>query len=158
MTEKRIDYILELRCFVGHRPLILAGAAVLIFNDQDQLLLGLRPDNHCWGIPGGGMEPGEQLEETALRETHEETGLEVGLLELFGVFSGPDLFYEYPNGDQVYNVTIVYRTHDFQGVLPDQTDDASELHFFALDELPENLSPPIRPVIEQLLAGQEMRK
>ena len=155
MTEKRKDYILELRNYVGHRPLILVGAAVLIFNQKDELLLGLRPDNHCWGIPGGGMEPGELLEETARRESREETGLEVGALDLFGVFSGPTLFYEYPNGDQVYNVTVVYQTHDFQGHLLDCSAEVDEQRFFALDQLPENLSPPIRPVLEQLLATQE---
>ena len=155
MTEKRKDYILELRNYVGHRPLILVGAAVLIFNQKDELLLGLRPDNHCWGIPGGGMEPGELLEETARRESREETGLEVGALDLFGVFSGPTLFYEYPNGDQVYNVTVVYQTHDFQGRLLDCSAEVDEQRFFALDQLPENLSPPIRPVLEQLLATQE---
>ena len=155
MTEKRKDYILELRNYVGHRPLILVGAAVLVFNQKDELLLGLRPDNHCWGIPGGGMEPGELLEETARRESREETGLEVGALDLFGVFSGPTLFYEYPNGDQVYNVTVVYQTHDFQGHLLDCSAEVDEQRFFALDQLPENLSPPIRPVLEQLLATQE---
>ena len=91
------------------------------------------------------------------RETREETGLEVDTLDLFGVFSGPDVFYEYPNGDQVYNVSVVYRTHDFRGSLPRGTAEAVELRFFALDELPENLSPPIRPVIAKVLEARKVK-
>ena len=69
------DYIRELRQLVGNRPLIMTGAAVLVTDEQGRLLLLRRTDNGCWGIPGGAMEPGETLEQTALRETQEETGL-----------------------------------------------------------------------------------
>ena len=151
-----MDYIMELRRFVGHYPLVLVGAAVLILNERDELLLMLRPDNGCWGIPGGGMELGERLEDTARRETCEETRLEVGELSLFGVFSGPELFYEYPNGDQVHNVTVVYQTHDFSGELPAHTEEAVEFRFFDLAALPAALSPPIRPIIEQFLAERSV--
>ena len=149
--ENRRDYILELRRYVGHRPLILVGAAVLVLNQQDQLLLMLRPDNYAWGIPGGGMEPNEPLEDTARRETEEETRLQIGDLALFDVFSGPELFYEYPNGDQVYNVTVVYQTQDYTGELPASTPEALAFRFFDLDNLPSNLSPPIIPIIERFL-------
>ncbi len=70
-----MSYMHELRKQVGSAPLIMVGAAVLIVNHQNELLMLLRTDNGCWGIPGGAMEPGESLEETARRETFEETGL-----------------------------------------------------------------------------------
>src|SRR5512143_1278875 len=106
-----MSYLSELREFVGHRPLLMVGATVLVFDRQNRLLLLKRADNQCWGPPGGAVEPGEVVEEAARRETLEETGLEIGDLSLFGVFGGEDQFYRYPNGDEVYNVTIVYITH-----------------------------------------------
>src|SRR5512142_640538 len=105
-----MDYVRELRQMIGHFPIILTGAAVLILNEREELLMLLRTDNGCWGVPGGIMELGEHLEETAARETLEEAGLRVHDLALFGVFSGPELTYQYPNGDMTYNVIVVYFT------------------------------------------------
>jgi 8-oxo-dGTP pyrophosphatase MutT (NUDIX family) len=93
----------------------MVGAGVIILNPLNRLLLLHRTDNAAWGIPGGAMEPGESLEATAIRETLEETGLAVYDLALFGAFSGPEFFYKYPNGDQVYNVTIIYLVRNYSG-------------------------------------------
>src|SRR5204863_7160399 len=93
----------------GHRPVVVVGAAVLLTDDAGRLLLLKRSDNLAWGPPGGAVEPGELVEAAARREVREETGLEVRELAFFGVFSGPELFYTYPNGDEIYNVIIAYR-------------------------------------------------
>ncbi|MGE5223879.1 MAG: NUDIX hydrolase [Omnitrophica WOR_2 bacterium] len=142
-----MGYIQELRRRVGNQPLIMVGAGVLIFNRQDEMLLLRRTDNGCWGIPGGAMEPGERIEETARRETREETGLEVGELLLFNIFSGPDLYYRYPNGAEVFNVSVVYVTRDVRGKIAIDPEEHSEMGYFPLDELPEDISPPVRPVL-----------
>ena len=110
-----MSYFSELRELVGHRPLLMVGATVLIFDIEKRLLLLKRTDNECWGPPGGAVEPGEIVEEAARRETLEETGLEIEGMSLFGVFSGPDQYYRYPSGDEVHNVTIVYLCHTAQG-------------------------------------------
>ncbi|PUA39476.1 hypothetical protein C8Z91_08600 [Paenibacillus elgii] len=70
---------------------------------------------------GGGVEIGEEVEETAKRELWEETGLKANDLELLGVFSGEDRLYTYPNGDEVYTISIVYVCRDFSGDLLSQT-------------------------------------
>jgi ADP-ribose pyrophosphatase YjhB (NUDIX family) len=145
-----MDYLLELRKHVGHAPLLMVGAAVLITDEQNRLLLMKRSDSGCWGPPGGAVELGEVVEDAARREVREETGLEVGELSLFGVFSGPDLFYVYPNGDEVYNVTIVYLAR-FPGGDIRLNDEHTEWRWFAPVEIPENVSPPIRPVLDQFV-------
>ncbi len=86
-----MGYIEELRKVVGSRPLNLAGVAVAVFNEQGQILLQQRR-NGIWGVPGGFVELGESTEEAGRREVFEETGIEIGTLQLISVFSGKEFF------------------------------------------------------------------
>ncbi len=149
------EYILDLRKLVGHRPLLQVGASVILENELGQVLLEKRTDNHCWGYPGGSLELDETVEEAAKRELFEETGLSAGELQLFGVFSGKDMHYIYPNGDEVSNVDIVFLCRSFSGELKPQTSEVDQLRFFPADALPENLSPPIRKPLLQWAEGKQ---
>lgn len=147
-----MGYIMNLRKKVGTEPLIMAGACVLIMNKENQLLMQLRKDNQCWGLIGGSLELGESLEEAAGREMAEETGLMPVHLEFIHTFSGKDFYYRYPHGDEVYNVVSAYLCRQYAGLLQHDADEAFELHFFDLDRLPEQISPPDRLVIEHFLS------
>ena len=142
-------YIMDLRKIVGHRPLLQVGASVIVENDRGEVLLQCRADNHCWGYAGGSVELDEVVEEAARRELLEETGLTALELELFGVFSGKDTHYIYPNGDEVSNVDIVYLCRKYEGTLKCQKEEVEELRFFPADQLPDDLSPPIRKPLLQ---------
>ena len=142
-------YIMGLRKLVGHRPLLQVGASVIVENERGEVLLQKRADNHCWGYAGGSVELDESVEDAASRELLEETGLTALKLELFGVFSGKDTHYIYPNGDEVSNVDIVYLCKNYEGTLKCQEEEVEELRFFPADALPENLSPPIRKPLLQ---------
>ena len=148
-------YILDLRKIVGHRPLIQVGAGIIVEDDQGRVLLQLRADNHCWSYCGGSCELDERVEDTARRELLEETGLIAESLELFGVWSGPELHYVYPNGDEVSNIDIVFLCKSFSGQLKRQEEEVDALRFFAPEEIPENLSPPI---VRPLQKWVEMKK
>lgn len=143
-----MNYVKELRALVGHRPLIIPGAAVLILDSGDRLLLQLRQDNQRWGLIGGSMEIGESLLETARREAWEETGLTLERLDWFNLYSGKELIYQYPNGDVIVNVVAVYISRDFRGELKVDRHEGIELRFFELNELPQNISLPDLPIIE----------
>ena len=136
-------YILDLRKIVGHRPLLQVGASVILEDELGRVLLQKRTDNHCWGYPGGSVELDERVEDAAARELFEETGLKANHLELFGVFSGKELHYVYPNGDEVSNVDIVFLCRDYSGSLRLDAEESEDLSFFEAGQLPVNLSPPI---------------
>ena len=142
-------YILELRKLVGHRPLLQVGASMIVENEQGQILLQLRSDNHCWSYSGGSVELDEVVEEAAKRELFEETGLVAHEVELFGVFSGKQTHYVYPNGDEVSNVDIVYVCRDYSGTLRCQAGEVDDLRFFDVDEIPDNISPPTAHVLRK---------
>lgn len=145
------NYIMDLRRFVGHAPILMCCAAVIILNDKNEILLQLRSDNNLWGLTGGSIELGETLEETGRREVFEETGLTVGKLEAFGVYSGKDFHYIYPNGDEVYIVDNIFVTNDFQGQLNPDLAESKELRFFQRNELPMNLHPTSKLVLDDFV-------
>ncbi|MFD1412440.1 NUDIX hydrolase [Oceanobacillus jeddahense] len=145
-----MDYVKELRKLVGTRPLILPGSVVIMINNDNQILLQHRRDG-SWGLPGGIMELGESLEDTARREVKEETGLTIGDLELLNVFSGPDYYLKVPNGDELYSVTAVYLTRDIQGEINMDKNESIDLRYFNLDGLPDDLTPEAKNYMEPYL-------
>lgn len=147
-------YIMDLRKIVGHRPLLQVGASVIVEDPQGRILLEKRSDNHCWGYAGGSVELDEVVEAAARRELLEETGLIAGELALFGVFSGKETHYIYPNGDEVSNVDIVYLCRDYSGNLKCQEGEVEELRFFAVNEIPESISPPLRMPLEKWIQSK----
>ncbi|CAM4187630.1 NUDIX hydrolase [Paenibacillus macerans] len=148
-----MGYIMDLRKIVGTRPLIMVGACVVVING-DFILLERRTDNGMWGLPGGSLEPGESLEQVARRELFEETGLEAVQLVLMDVFSGHELYYKYPHGDEVYNVVTAYLCKTYRGTIRKEDAEVEELRFFEANQLPDNINPPDRPIIRAFLSLQ----
>lgn len=143
------NYIMDLRKIVGHQTIIQVAASVIIENDKGQILLGKRTDNHKWGYAGGSIEIDEKVEDCALRELYEETGLVGEELEFFMISSGKEVHYIYPNGDEVSNVEIIYTCNKYHGELKPQLEEISELRFFGIDKLPEDISDPLVPVLDE---------
>ena len=128
---------------VCHIPFIQTGSAIIIENENKEILLQERTDRNMWGLPGGCQDLGEQLEETAIREAKEETGLNLNKedLVLIDTLSGNLRKNSYPNGDIVYNNTSLYLvkvlTKDTTNMKGDS--ETKRLKFFKPTELPENI-------------------
>ncbi|MFC5465915.1 NUDIX hydrolase [Lederbergia graminis] len=148
-VRKKKGYVEELRKIVGKRPLILVGAKVLVFNEHGHILLQNRTDTNKWGLPGGLMELGESLEETAVREVQEETGLEIAELQLVKILSGKDYFIKLPNGDPFYSVNTIYTTNTIVGgTLQADGVEGTDVQFFPIDQLPPDINPQIKDEID----------
>jgi ADP-ribose pyrophosphatase YjhB (NUDIX family) len=145
------DYVSKLRKLIGSQPVILCGAGVIIINPKGEILLQRRMDNDLWAIPGGAVELGETVEETAIREVFEETGLKVKNLKLLGIYSGEDTYCKYPNGDEVYWITIAFMSNEFDGYIRPDNYESKECTFFSIEELPENLFNIDRLILDDYL-------
>lgn len=143
-----MSYITELRKKIGTMPLIMVGACVIVINPEQKILMQLRKDNGCWGLPGGSMEPGESLEQAAIRELFEETGLTASRLSLLEVFSGKEMYYRYPHGDEVYNVVAAFVCDTYSGDFKKDESEVADIQFFALDDLPAAISPPDQAIVD----------
>ena len=127
----------------------ILGAAVTIIDDgSGKILLVKRCDCGKWGLPGGLLEFGETLDQTALRETKEETGLDVEIDELWGVYSG---FISRSTGNQP--ITAAFTAHITGGELFCDHVETQELRWFGRDELPEIYSAQHSAMIEDYFSG-----
>src|SRR6266487_5552961 len=119
----------------------IAVSAVIL--KQGNILLAHRRDIDWWNLPGGGMELEETVDEALRREVHEETGLEVEIERLVGVYSKP----------QKQEVVLTFSCHVTGGTLR-ETEETSECRYFAHDILPSNTLPKYRQRIEDALLNQ----
>lgn len=118
------------------------AVAALIF-DGERILLALRRDIEWWNLPGGGMEAGETVDEALCREVSEETGLEVEVGQLVGVYSKP----------QKQEVVLTFRCY-VKGGTPIATEESLECRYFDPTELPTKILPKHRQRIEDALLHQ----
>ena len=105
------------------------GVNIAILN-ENRILLTRREDFEVWCLPGGAVDERESLAQAAVREAHEETGLEVELLRLVGVYSQPN-WHEY--GSHI----VLFAARPAGGQICPQSSEVLEIAYFAQCELPE---------------------
>ncbi len=103
---------------IGREGVLRPGASALIFDEaRERILLTRREDNGRWCLPGGGMDPGESAAEACVREVLEETGLEVKITKLVGIYTSPDLLIEFPDGKKIQPVAFSFEAEITGGEL-----------------------------------------
>jgi ADP-ribose pyrophosphatase YjhB (NUDIX family) len=107
------------------------GVAIAIMRN-DEVLLIQREDFEVWGLPGGEVDDGESLAQAAVREAHEETGFEVALTRLVGVYSIPEFTSLNPH-------IALFAAEVIAGDLQSQSDETLDARFFTIENLPKNL-------------------
>lgn len=99
-----------------------------------------------WALPGGFVEYGETLEEAAMREAKEETGLDVELIRQFHSYSSPD------RDPRFHTITTVFIAKG-RGT-PRAADDAKEVAIFTKDSLPEDIAFDHRQILMDYFEGK----
>ncbi|MBB6021165.1 8-oxo-dGTP pyrophosphatase MutT (NUDIX family) [Paenibacillus sp. JGP012] len=146
------------------RRIIVTGGAI-ICDHEGRILLQRRSDYGDWGLPGGGMEAGEQIEETMIREVREETGLEVNAYELAAIYTGERMKYTYPDGNEVVFVMFLFHvTADLTGrmaadhrtlLFEDEQRESLQLVFHSLEEIDLTVINQVQqPVFNDLIQGE----
>ena len=120
---------------IGKKGQLRPGASALIFNEtRDRILMTQREDNSRWCLPGGGMDPGESASETCVREVLEETGLEVKVVKLVGVYTSPDILVEYADGNKIQPVAFSFEAEVIGGELA-LSDETVDFGWYTVDEI-----------------------
>jgi 8-oxo-dGTP diphosphatase len=131
---------------VSNRPGV--GLGVFIINEQNKILLAKRKGAHgeeTWSIPGGHLEFGETLEECAIREIYEETGLHVANPQFVGLTN--DVFAQ----DNKHSISIFMKAPYPAGqqIINREPDKNGQGQWFDLAHLPENLFMPLESFMNQ---------
>ena len=148
-----MGYIEFIRSKVGHDKIILNYVGAAIYNDSGKVLLQRRSDRRTWGFPGGAMELGESISETAKREIKEETGLDIKLERLIGIYS--DYSDEYPNGDSAQPIVIFFLGKVISGKLSVDDNETLELKYFGKDEMPQLVNKQHIDMFNDLFSGKK---
>ena len=103
---------------IGQGAQLRVGSAAVIFDPTRQkVLLTQRTDNGRWCLPGGMMEPGESAAEGCVREVWEETGLQVTVKRLIGIYTSPNHITAYSDGNRVQYASFCFEAEIIGGEL-----------------------------------------
>lgn len=119
---------------LGKQGKLRLGVSGIIFNDEGKFLLTKRQDNGQWCLPGGAVESGESVAEACIREIFEETGLNVRVKRLVGVYSHPDQLVVYKDGNKAFIVAIHFEAEIIGGELG-LSNETTDFGYFTLDEI-----------------------
>lgn len=113
---------------------LVPAASAVVADERGRILLMRRSDNELWSIPGGGMEVGERIAETAVREVKEETGVDVEIDHLVGIYSNPEHVVEYSDGEVRQQFSVCFACRTVGGELA-TSNESSEVGFFSPEEI-----------------------
>lgn len=120
------------------------GVRVLMIQD-DKVLLIRHTYLKGWFMPGGGLNRNESLEQAARREAKEETGADLGEVNLLGIFTS--------DKDWKTDHTVVFLCKDFQ-ITSKHDAEIAEMKFFSLNDFPKGMYSPHRKLIEKYKLGE----
>jgi ADP-ribose pyrophosphatase YjhB (NUDIX family) len=114
---------------------VVPSANAVVVDDQGAILLIRRSDNDNWALPGGGMDLGESLPDTAVRETAEEAGIEVEVTGLVGIYTDPRHVILYTSNNEARQEFSVVFTARPVGGTPTPSDESTEVRWVPPTEI-----------------------
>ncbi len=123
---------------------IVVAVTAFVVDDTDRVLLIRRTDNDLWALPGGAQEFGESIAETVVRETKEETGIDVEVAGLVGIYTNPNHLVEFSDGEVRQQFSLCFRARPVGGS-PTASAESSDVRWVARYDLDgRNIHPSMR--------------
>lgn len=136
---------------------LVVGSSAVTVDDEGRILLQRRSDSGNWALPGGTMDIGETFAQSAIREVKEETGFDVRIDRIIGIYSDPGHVFAYSDGEVRQEFNICLAATIVGGRLA-VSRESTDVRFFSFDELDGlAMHPSIRKRIDDYLAGGEPR-
>jgi ADP-ribose pyrophosphatase YjhB (NUDIX family) len=129
---RRIDHLYDADAPTANS--LVPGASAVVLDEAGRILLHRRDDNELWSIPGGGMEVGERIADTVVREVRQETALEVEPEAIVGIYSNPNHVVEYSDGEVRQQFSVCFACRLVGGELA-TSDESLEVGFFTPAEI-----------------------
>lgn len=140
----RVDYFHDPKAPAANS--VVPSVTAVVLDDAGRLLMIHRTDNDLWAIPGGGHDIGESIADTVVREVREETGVEVEVMAVTGLYTDPGHVMAYDDGEVRQQFSICFRARPIGGALRTSSE-SKEVRWVDpadLDELPVHQSIRLR--------------
>jgi ADP-ribose pyrophosphatase YjhB (NUDIX family) len=151
-VSKRVDYY--------HDPAapransLVVGSSTIVVDEAGRILLHRRSDSGNWALPGGTMDIGETFAESAIREVKEETGFDVRIERIVGIYSDPGHVFAYEDGEVRQEFSICLACTITGGELR-VSSESTDVRFFSFDKVTDlAMDESIRKRIEDYLTSE----
>ncbi|MBX9919080.1 MAG: NUDIX domain-containing protein [Mycolicibacterium frederiksbergense] len=134
---------------------VVPSASAIVTDEHGRILLIKRRDNTLWALPGGGHDIGETIADTAVREVKEETGLDVEVTGLVGVYTNPRHVVAFTDGEVRQQFSLLFTTKVLGGTLATD-DESTDIAWTHPDDVPKlDMHPSMRLRIEHYLQHRD---
>ncbi|MBY8888517.1 NUDIX domain-containing protein [Streptomyces sp. PTM05] len=148
----RIDYFDDPRAPKANS--LVPSANVVVLNERDEILMIRRSDNDNWAVPGGAMDLGESLPDTAVRECEEETGIRCEITGLVGIYTDPRHVILYTSdGECRQEFSVVFTARAVSGT-PTPSSESREVEWVSVERAAGlQMDRSMRKRLDDYLAG-----
>jgi ADP-ribose pyrophosphatase YjhB (NUDIX family) len=148
----RIDYLDDPNAPPANS--LVPSVTAIVTDPERRILMVHKTDNDLWALPGGGMDIGESIADAVVREVKEETGIDVEVTGIVGIYTNPRHVMAYDDGEVRQQFSVCFTTRLLGGQLRTSTE-TSEVQFVDLSRLAElNVHPSMRLRIQHSLDGR----
>lgn len=123
---------------------VVPSVVAIVRDDEGRVLMIHKTDNDRWALPGGGHDPGESIADTVVREVKEETGYDVEVETITGIYTNPRHVMAYDDGEVRQQFSIAFRAKLIGGEKRTSAE-SSEVDWLTPDEISRlNLHPSMQ--------------
>ncbi|MEU5554241.1 NUDIX domain-containing protein [Micromonospora sp. NPDC047793] len=133
---------------------VVPSVVAAVRNQRGELLMIHRTDNNLWALPGGGHDVGESISDAVVREVREETGIEVEVMSIVGIYTNPRHVMAYDDGEVRQQFSICFTARPVGGQLATSTESRDVRWVNPADLGQLDIHPSMRLRIDHALLAQ----